>query len=93
MQTTISNYISTLIQEKGRSTQASIPAFESKGHIGLNYDVLIEFIQNNTSPEQKTQIHNTLTKIDFMNGDVFHYLDHLVSGMIKALGLEMFAAA
>lgn len=32
------------------------------------------------------EIKTTLVKIDFMNGDVFHYLDYLANGMIKALG-------
>jgi len=44
----------------------------------------------NCDEEQKAQIHCILAKIDFNNGDVFDYLNHLVDGMIEASGLSQY---
>jgi hypothetical protein len=57
------NYLTNLIEEKGRSLTDEC---EAKDH-------------------HKT-IRATLVKIDFCNGDVFHYLDHLAAGMVAACG-------
>ena len=77
----IRNYITTLIEEKGKSTQSEI---NIEGHIGLTYEMLIDYIVE--FPQYHNQIRTTLVKIDFHNGDVFHYLDYLAEGMVKALG-------
>ena len=74
-------YLTNLIEEKGRSTSDDL---NIDGHIGLTYDVLIEFICNHK--EFHKTIRSVLVKIDFNNGDVFHYLLHLAKGMIKAAG-------
>ena len=73
----ISNYITTLIEEKGHSVDDTI---NLDGHFGLTYEMLIDFIQAQTSYHK--QIKDTLVMIDFKNGDVFHYLDHLAAGMV-----------
>jgi hypothetical protein len=46
--------------------------------------MLIDYIQE--AKQYHNEIKTTLVKIDFLNGDVFHYLDYLASGMVKALG-------
>ena len=74
-------YLINLITEKGKSLDSTI---NLDGHIGLTYQMLVDFICENK--EYHKQIRNTLVKIDFQNGDVFHYLDYLAVGMIKALG-------
>lgn len=79
----LSKYIETLISEKGRDVDACLGI---PGHINLCYRNLIEFIEGNSSVSIRSTIYDTLTKIDFANGDVFHYLDHLVSGMLAAIG-------
>ena len=75
------NYLTTLIEEKGTSIDTEI---QIDGHYGLTYEMLIDYIEGAT--EYHAQIKTTLVKIDFLNGDVFHYLDFLANGMLAALG-------
>ena len=75
------NYLTTLIEEKGKSIETEI---NINGHFGLTYEMLIDYIQE--AKQYHNEIKTTLVKIDFLNGDVFHYLDYLANGMIKALG-------
>ena len=53
------------------------------GHFGLTYQMLIDFICE--AKKYHKQIRNTLIQIDFKNGDIFHYLTHLATEMVKAL--------
>jgi len=78
----IREYLTALITEKGKSVHAEL---EIEGHIGLCYENLIEFVEQ-VPKEMQESIRAMLVKIDFKNGDVFHYLDHLVQGMLKASG-------
>ena len=75
------NYLKTLIEEKGRDITDEI---NLEGHIGLTWEMLLDYIE--TAPSFHGQIKDTLVKIDFMNGDVFHYLTHLAKGMVAACG-------
>lgn len=75
------NYLINLIEEKGQSLNSEI---QIDGHFGITYKMLVDFICEAKS--YHGQIRNTLVKIDFKNGDVFHYLDHLANGMVKSLG-------
>lgn len=79
MTQTITQYLTALIEEKGKSLDTEIKV---EGHIGLTYQNLVEFIEQVPAQMQK-QIRATLIKIDFHNGDVFHYLNHLGEGMAK----------
>lgn len=72
-------YLTTLITEKGKSLDDSI---NIEGHFGLTYGILVDFI--NEMKEYHDMIRKTLGKIDFLNGDIFHYLEHLAMGMIAA---------
>ena len=76
----ISNYLTTLIEDKGRSVEDEI---NIDGHFGLTYQMLIDFIQVHSSYHKN--IKDTLVMIDFKNGDVFHYLDHLAAGMVASV--------
>lgn len=78
-------YLENLITEKGKALDEDILA----GHIGLDYAMLIDFIEQ--APQHHKTIRDTLVKIDFQNGDVFHYLKHLAEGMVKALGMDVYA--
>jgi len=73
-------YLETLISEKGGSTEDLIPV---DGHFGLTYAMLIDFIE--TQPQAHKSIRKTLVAIDFKNGDVFHFLQHLGAGMVAAM--------
>ena len=74
-------YLETLITEKGVSLEAEI---NIDGHIGLTWQMLVDFIAE--AKEHHAAIKQMLVKIDFHNGDVFHYLTHLAEGMVKSLG-------
>lgn len=74
-------YLTTLIEEKGKFIDDEI---QIDGHFGLTYEMLFDFIEE--MPEYHKTIRDTLVKIDFKNGDVFHYLKYLAEGMIKSLG-------
>ena len=75
------NYLVTLIEEKGQSVENTI---KIDGHFGLTWEMLIDYIEN--APQYHKQIKDTLVKIDFLNGDIFHYLTYLANGMLKAIG-------
>ncbi len=74
------NYLTNLIEEKGRELTDTI---EIEGHIGLTYQMLVDFIA--TMPEYHAQIRQTLVRIDFQNGDVFDFLNHLAKGMVASV--------
>lgn len=74
-------YLTTLIEEKGKSLESEIII---EGHFGLTYQMLVDFIEE--AKDYHKEIKTMLVKIDFMNGDVFHYLQHLAVGMVKSLG-------
>ena len=75
------NYLVTLIEEKGQSVENTI---KIDGHFGLTWEMLLDYIES--APQYHKQIKETLVKIDFLNGDIFHYLTYLANGMIKAIG-------
>jgi hypothetical protein len=57
--------------------------FEVEGPSGINFipnTVVIEHIKSAPASEQK-QIGNILRKIDFMNGNVNHFLEHLAGAI------------
>ena len=74
-------YLKNLIEEKGVDLDTCI---NLDGHFGLTYQMLIDFIM--TMPRYHETIRTTLVKIDFLNGDVFHYLRHLAKGVVASVG-------
>lgn len=74
-------YLNNLITEKGRDLEDDM---NIDGHIGLTYQMLVDFVVE--AKDYHQEIRKTLVKIDFCNGDVFHYLNHLANGMVKACG-------
>ena len=77
----INNVLTNMITEKGQSVYTEVVR---DGHFGLTWQHLIEFCDQ-ISPVDQQNIINTITKIDFYNGDVFHFLNYLVDGMILSL--------
>lgn len=73
-------YLETLITEKGKQLDQTI---QIDGHIGITYQMLVDFVHE--CPEQHAFIKDTIVKIDFKNGDVFHFLHHLAECMCKAV--------
>lgn len=76
-------YLTNLITEKGRELDDEI---QIEGHIGLTWEMLIDFICQPELSGHHKAIRDTLVKIDFLNGDVLHYLTHLAKGMVAAVG-------
>ena len=77
------NYLESLITEKGVRLTADI---NLEGHVNLTWQMLIDFVSSEELKDHHKSIRSTLVKIDFCNGDVFHYLRHLAAGMVKAVG-------
>ena len=48
----------------------------------IDNEVVIESIKKTIGKEQQT-VCDTLRKIDFHNGDVNHYLNHLAKGLVN----------
>jgi hypothetical protein len=80
---TFKTYLTTLIEEKGTDLHDEIGL---DGHIGLTWAMLVDFVAAPEMKEYQADIKTMLVKIDFLNGDVFHYLRHLAEGMVAALG-------
>lgn len=76
-------YLTLLITEKGISLDDTIKGLEAGGNFGVTWQMLVDFIV--AMPSHHTQIRKTLVKIDFLNGDVFHYLNHLSVGMMESI--------
>ena len=75
-------YIHTLVSEKGLDLETVI---EVEGASGTNFiplGVVIEHIDICNDTEYK-QIRNTLTKIDFHNGDVMHFFTFLAKAIAR----------
>lgn len=73
-------WLDTLIEEKNINLDEQ---FEVSGTWGVNYmqyQNVIEAIKSTSEYEQK-QIQNMLIKIDFVNGDIKHYLRHLAQAI------------
>jgi len=76
------NYIYTLIEEKGLDLESD---FEVLGESGLNIiplGVVVEYFLN-TPKEMQNKIKDTLVKIDFHNGDINHFFEHLAKAIAR----------
>lgn len=72
-----------MIEEKG--LQHEVIEVNSNGTFHLiEMKVLIELIEKAPKSEQRT-ILDTMSKIDFMNGDLMHFLTFLAEQYIKQL--------
>ena len=71
------NWLDTFISEKNIDVCRE---FDIAGHYGLNVQIVLEHIKV-TSLKEKQQIKTILVKIDFANGDVYHFFEHLANGL------------
>lgn len=77
------SYIETLLEEKDIDLGTWL--LEDEGHIGFTIEMLIKFVYS--MPDATVQeVENTFRKIDFINGDVMHYVTFLAKGMVEAVG-------
>jgi hypothetical protein len=82
----IEEYILTLFDEKGYDLSEDI----LDGVYGLNIYAVAEYVTTVARRGEQEEIQKMFTRIDFENGDVFDYLEHLAEGMVKAQGYEDF---
>lgn len=74
------NWLNTFVDEKGINTDHE---FEVEGPSGYNFipvECVIDAIKSAPSHEQAA-IKDTFVKIDFHNGDVYHFLNHLAGAL------------
>lgn len=79
---TFNQWLDTFIEEKGIDLERS---FEVDGPSGWNLipvGCVVEAIHGAPRHEQAA-IKNTLVKIDFHNGDVYHFLRHLAGAIAQ----------
>ncbi|MBJ6361769.1 hypothetical protein ACFOQM_10780 [Paenibacillus sp. GCM10012307] len=48
----------------------------------IDFDTLIDLIVNVAPENEQAVIWNMISKIDFLNGDISHYLNHLATAYI-----------
>ena len=80
--TIFNDWIDTLLSEKGID-QDQVLTIPSDGIFGdniMSVQVVIDAIKSTTKQEQKA-IQKMLVKIDFMNGDIMHYIKHLAQAI------------
>lgn len=73
-------WLDTLVEEKGLNTDR---VFKVNGPSGPNYIPLAVVIENIkiTVRQEQRQIKNILVRIDFANGDVMHFFNHLAQAL------------
>lgn len=76
------NYYQALFEEKGLEDQT----FEVKDNSGdIHYfesEFVVELLNSFDSDIQE-QIKEKLIKIDFMNGDITHFIKHVLTGYVN----------
>ncbi len=78
----MTNYLKMFFNEKDIPlAQWALTATDGTTHF-IDSEVVIEHIKATSTGEQN-QIGNVLRKIDFMNGDVNHFLKHLAQGLVN----------
>ena len=73
-------YLTTLLSEKNIDLDQDL---EIEGPSGINFMPLSMVIDaiDNANPDHQKKIKNTLVKIDFLNGDVMHFIKHLAQAL------------
>ncbi len=80
--TNFCTWLNTLITEKGIDLERNI---EVEGPSGLNImplSMVIDAIKFTTAAEQ-AKIKTTLVQIDFANGDICHFFQHLAGALAR----------
>lgn len=80
MSTNDMSYIEVLLKEKNISLDTCL--LENEGYINLTIELLIEFIYS-LPKDIILNIENTFRMIDFKNGDVMHFINHIATGMVE----------
>ena len=70
-------WFQTFVDEKGIDLEATFSFENENGFNLMPYGVVVEAIAATESPAQQKAIKATIVKIDFFNGDVYHYFRYL----------------
>jgi len=82
MSNRFNSWFDTFLEEKNlRYTAWDIVDSNGNTHF-IDSDVVIDAIKNASTEEQR-KIKEIIVKIDFRNGDVNHFLQHLAQGLIE----------
>ena len=75
------NYLNTLLNEKGISTETVLEVQGADwGTNSIPVSSVLEFI-NNLDINTKAKIKANFIKIDFLNGDIMHFMNYIAKGM------------
>ena len=81
-------WIDTFLDEKGIDGEEVLEVEAPDGTENcIPVGCLVDAFKGTTAAEQRA-IKSTLVKIDFVNGDVRHYLRHLARAIAVPLGVE-----
>lgn len=74
------SFFRIMLEEKGLDDELIEVEHEDTIHkIGI--DLLIDLMES-VEPQDQKKIEETMRKIDFLNGDMMHYLNHLATGYV-----------
>ena len=76
-------WFDTFVEEKGIDTGFTFEFDEAGMFHMVETAVVIDWVKK-LDPETKAKIKSNFVKIDFMNGDVMHFMEFIAKGMVKA---------
>lgn len=78
-------WLETFVDEKEINKDRAFEVYAEDGTYNyIPVGAVIEFIQN-VNPETQAQIKETFVKIDFHNGDVYHFFEYMAKGMAQSM--------
>ena len=80
---TFNKWFDTFIEEKEIDTGFTFEFDEAGMFHMVETAVVIDWVKK-LDPETKAKIKNNFVKIDFMNGNVMHFMEFMAKGMVKA---------
>ena len=79
---TFLKWFKTFIDEKNLPMQEWVITDKNGIDHFITSEVVIEAVKSASKAEQ-AQIKNTIVKIDFLNGNVMHFFNHLAKGLVN----------
>lgn len=76
-------WLRTFLDEKGIDLEETFEVETPSNWYLVDVGSLVEFLEQ-VGPLNQHQIKSTFVLIDFKNGDVRHYIDYLIRGMVYA---------
>lgn len=80
--TNFNKWIDTFMTEKDLPIRTYEIEWNGQTHF-VESDFVVS-VAKQSSDNEKRFIRDTITKIDFMNGDVHHFLNHLATAYVRA---------